>query len=273
MVESFILIIKYLFLGLLQGIIEPIPISSSGHLVIVQELFGIETQGEGLGFEVFVHFASLIAVLIVFREDIVRIVRNTIRYIVHREEESKSEFWFAMFVIIGTIPAGIIGVLFDDVIEGTLSSVKTVGITLIITGIALWLIRKLEGYKGEKKMTTRDALIVGLAQAVALIPGISRSGATIVGSMALGLDRDTALRFSFLLYIPVSLGGMILKTDDIITDPMIGTLAIPYMVAFIASLVASYFALRWFIDIMRKGKLGYFSLYCWIVGPLVILFL
>lgn len=271
MAESFILIMKYLFLGLLQGITEPIPVSSSGHLVIVQQLFGL--QIEGLSFEVFVNFASLIAVLIVFRDDIMRIVRNTLRYIVTRDAEAKSEFRFAMYVIIGTIPAAVLGILFNDFISSVLKGVKIVGVSLLITGVALWLIRKLEGYKGEKKMSAKDALIVGLAQAVALIPGISRSGATIVGAMALGLDRDTALRYSFLLYIPVSLGGMILEADEIISDPMIGTLAIPYIVAFIASLVASYFALKWFIGIMRSGKLGYFSIYCWIVGLLVILFM
>lgn len=272
MTESFVEIIKYLFLGLLQGITEPIPISSSGHLVIVQQLFGL--QIEGLTFEVFVNFASLIAVLVVFRNDIVRILRNTLRYIMTRDPEAKSEFRFAMFVIIGTIPAAVIGILFEDVIEATIDqSVKVVGITLFITGVALWLIRKLEGYKGEKKMAVKDALIVGLAQAVALIPGISRSGATIVGAMALGLDRDTALRYSFLLYIPVSLGGMILKADDLVHDPLITSHAIPYLIAFIAALIASYFALRWFINIMRSGKLGYFSLYCWIVGACVVIFM
>lgn len=271
MTESLILIIKYLFLGLLQGITEPIPISSSGHLVIVQTLFGLKI--EGLSFEVFVNFASLIAVLIVFWDDVTRIARNTFRYILTRDREVKSEFLFAMYVIVGTIPAAVLGILFDDFISTVLKGVKIVGVTLLITGVALWLIRKMEGYKGEKKMTVKDALIVGFAQAVALIPGISRSGATIVGAVALGLDRDTALRYSFLLYIPVSLGGMILEANEIIADPLIGTLAIPYIVAFIASLVASYFSLKWFINIMRSGKLGYFSIYCWIVGLLVLLFL
>lgn len=271
MAESFVLIIKYLLLGLLQGITEPIPISSSGHLVLAEALFGLEI--EGLSFEVFVNFASLIAVLIVFWDDITRIARNTFHYIATRDSEAKSEFLFTMFVIIGTIPAAVLGILFEDMIESILKGVKIVGVTLLITGVALWIIRRLEGYKGEKAMTAKDALIIGLAQAVALIPGVSRSGATIVGAMALGLDRDTALRYSFLLYIPVSLGGMVLKGPDIISDPLIGMLAIPYLVAFIASLIASYFALRWFINIMRSGKLGYFSIYCWMVGLFVILFL
>lgn len=271
MPESIVLLIKYFLLGLLQGITEPIPISSSGHLVIVEELFALRI--EGLSFEVFVNFASLIAVLIVFWDDIRRIAQKAYRYVTTRDSADKTEFMFALFVVIGTVPAAVLGILFEDVIEGALKGVKIVGIMLLVTGVALWLIRQLEGYKGEKAMTARDALLIGLAQAVALIPGISRSGATIVGSMALGLERDTALRYSFLLYIPVSFGGMILKAKDIVTDPMIDVLAVPYAVAFITSLVASYYALRWFINIMRSGKLGYFSLYCWVVGLLVILFL
>lgn len=271
MIDHFVVIMKYLFLGLLQGVTEPLPISSSGHLVIVEELFGLEV--EGLGFEVLVNFASLIAVLVVFWEDIVRIVQHTIRYIRTRDSGAKAEFMFVLFIVVGTIPAAILGILFEDVIEGLLKGVKVVGGTLLITGLALWLIRHLRGHKGEKAMTVKDALIVGLAQAVALIPGISRSGATIVGAMALGLDRDTALRYSFLLYIPVSLGGMILKASDVVGVLTTGALAIPFLVAFLASLMASYFALKWFIDIMRTGKLGYFSIYCWVVGLAVLLFL
>ncbi len=272
MTDGFMIIVKYLLLGLIQGVTEPIPISSSGHLVIVEALLGLKI--EGLSFEVFVNFASLMAVLIVFREDIARIGRHTARYVLTRDKKSRSEFWFAVYIVIGTIPAAVLGILFEDLIEGAVKGgVKIVGVTLLITGVALWLIRKLRGHKGEKHLTVKDALIVGLAQAVALIPGVSRSGATIVGAMALGLDRDTALRYSFLLYIPVSLGGMVLKASDIVTDPLMATLAIPYAVAFIASFIASYFALKWFIDIMRSGKLGYFSIYCWVVGLLVVLFL
>lgn len=271
MTDHLVVIIKYLFLGLLQGVTEPLPISSSGHLVIVEELFGLEV--EGLGFEVLVNFASLIAVLVIFWEDIVRIARRTIHYIRTRDSEAKGEFMFVLLIIVGTIPAAILGILFEDIIEGLLKGVKVVGGTLLITGLALWFIRHLRGHKGEKALTVKDALIVGLAQAVALIPGISRSGATIVGAMALGLDRDTALRYSFLLYIPVSLGGMILKASDVVGELTAGAMAIPFLVAFIASLIASYFALKWFIDIMRTGKLGYFSIYCWVVGLAVLLFL
>ncbi|MBN8233706.1 undecaprenyl-diphosphate phosphatase [Halobacillus kuroshimensis] len=269
--EEIWLIIKYLFLGIFQGFTEPIPISSSGHLVIVQELLGLNLKG--LTFEVLVNFGSLVAVLIIYREDLIRLIRNGIGYIMTRDSRQKDDFDFILYLFIGTIPAGVLGVLLGDAIE-TLSSVQTVGITLIITGIALWLIRNMKGRKGDGQMTWKDALIVGIGQAVALIPGISRSGATIVAAMFLGMKQETALRFSFLLFIPVSLGTMLLSVEDVIADAggSTGTW-IAYVLAFAGSVVASYYSLRWFMNIMERGNLKYFAFYCFIVGGLVVLFL
>ncbi|HZH60999.1 MAG TPA: undecaprenyl-diphosphate phosphatase, partial [Metabacillus sp.] len=186
--------------------------------------------------------------------------------------QSKSDFRFIIYLIIATIPAGVIGVLFDDIISEHLKHIRVTAITLIITGLALWMIRNLRGRKNDGDLTIKDALIVGFAQAVALIPGISRSGATIVAAMALGMKQETALRFSFLLFIPVSFGGMILSITDLMNDPNMDTLLIPYIIAFIASLITSYFSLKWFMNIMAKGNLKYFSFYCFIVGILVFLF-
>lgn len=269
--EQFFTIIKYLFLGLLQGVTEPIPISSSGHVELAQHFLDLGI--EGLSFALLVNSASLIAVLIIYRHDIGRLIRNGLSYITTKDAKAKSDFQFIIYLIIGTIPAGVLGVLFDDYISAKLSqNMKIIGVTLLITGVALWLIRNFRGRKNDTDLTYKDAIIVGLAQAVALIPGISRSGATIVAAMGLGMKQETALRFSFLLYIPVSVGGMILGFKDILTDPNITTLAIPYTIAFIASLIASYFALRWFMNIMAKGNLKYFAYYCFIVGTLVVLF-
>ncbi|WP_200416477.1 undecaprenyl-diphosphate phosphatase [Virgibacillus salexigens] len=267
------LLIKYLILGLFQGFTEPIPISSSGHLVILRDLFGLEIKG--LSFEILVNFGSLIAVFIVFRKDIARLIRNGLRFIVQkdRDEEAKEDFRFILFLVIATIPTGILGLLFEDMISERLSGVVIVGYTLLITGAALWIIRNLQGKKNDGELTIKDALIVGAAQAIALIPGISRSGATIVAAMLVGMKRETAFRFSFLLYIPVSLGITVLKITDIFTDPNFDTLMIPYAIAFLASIIASYFALKWFANIMAKGNLKYFAFYCFIVGILVIIFL
>lgn len=269
--EELLLLLKYAFLGLVQGITEPIPISSSGHLLIVQNL--LDVKPPGLSFAVFVNTASLLAVLLIFRNDLIRLVTKGTSYLFTRNEESKDEFMFIIYLIIGTIPAGIIGVLFDDYISDKLAKPVTIGITLMITGVALWAIRNFRGRKGEKNLSMKDAVIVGFAQAVALIPGISRSGATIVASIGLGMKQKTALRFSFLLYIPVSLGGAILQWNELVGDPQLDRLLIPYIVAFLVSFVASYFSLKWLMGIMERGNLGRFTIYCFIVGPLVLFFL
>ncbi len=265
--EDLFLLLKYLFLGLFQGFTEPIPISSSGHLEIAQHFFGLDIKG--MSFALLVNTASLIAVLIIYREDILRLFRNGLAYITTKDKRAEADFRFIIYLIIGTIPAGIIGILFEDFIDKHLASIKTVGITLIVTGLALWLIRNMRGRKNDAELSFKDAIIVGLAQAVALIPGISRSGATIVAAMGLGMKQETALRFSFLLYIPVSAGGMILGFSDILNDPNLSEYAMPYTIAFFASLIASYFSLKWFMNIMARGNLKYFAVYCFIVGPLV----
>ncbi|SFD38399.1 Undecaprenyl-diphosphatase [Lentibacillus persicus] len=271
-IEAFWLLIKYIVLGLLQGFTEPIPISSSGHLVIVRELFNVSI--DGLSFEIMVNFGSLLAVLIIYRHDIYRLVENGIRYITTRAEDSKSDFQFILFLVIATIPTGIIGLLFEDYIESQLSGVAVVGFTLLITGAALWIIRNLRGRKNDGGITIKDAIIVGFAQSVALVPGISRSGATIVAAMLVGMKTETALRFSFLLYIPVSLGISVLSAGDLISgDSNLSVVAIPAILAFAASIVATYYSLRWFMNIMARGNLKYFAYYCFAVGLLVILFL
>lgn len=271
MATDIVTLIKYLILGLVQGVTEPIPISSSGHLIIVRELFGIEARG--LSFEIFVNFASLIAVLIIYRHDIIRLIKNGIRFLLKKDKTAKNDFLFIVFLIIGTIPVGVVGVFFGDAIGEALSGTKVVGITLLITAVAIWIIRNLRGRKTDGDLTIKDAIIVGLAQAVAVTPGISRSGASIVASMLVGMRQDTALRFSFLLYIPVSLGSGLIEIPEIVKDPHFDQLMIPYIIAFIASLIATYFALKWFMDIMRKGNLKYFAYYCVVVGILVLLFL
>jgi undecaprenyl-diphosphatase len=263
-------LMKYIFLGLFQGITEPIPVSSSGHLEIAEHFFGLEI--EGMSFALLVNTASLFAVLLVYKDDIIRLIVNGLAYLKNKDPEAKSDFMFIIYLIVGTIPAGVIGVLFGDFIEEHLASIKTVGVNLLVTGFALWMIRNMRGRKSDGELSYRDAIIVGLAQAAALIPGISRSGATIVAAMSLGMKQETALRYSFLLYIPVSVGGMILGFSDILNDPYLSELSLPYILAFISSLIASYFSLKWFMNIMARGNLKYFAIYCFIVGPLVIFF-
>ncbi|MCA1031044.1 undecaprenyl-diphosphate phosphatase [Bacillus timonensis] len=269
--DKIYLILKYLFLGLFQGFTEPIPISSSGHLVLAQYFLNLNIKG--MSFELLVNAASLLAVLLIYRKDFARLTVNGLSYVATKNENQKADFRFIVYLIIATIPAGVIGILFEDTISSVFKEgVKLVGITLLITGVALWFIRNLRGKKNDAQMTFKDAIIIGFAQAIALIPGISRSGATIVAAMGLGMKQETALRFSFLLFIPVSFGGMLLSISDLANDPNISTLFIPYVTAFIGSLVASYYSLKWFMGIMAKGNLKYFSYYCFIVGTAVIIF-
>lgn len=269
--DNFVLWLKYLILGIIQGFTEPIPVSSSGHLIIAQQLLGVDQRG--LAFEILTNTASLIAIGYIFRQDINRLIVNTIKYMRTRDKAYKSDFLFAMYVVIGTVPAVIIGLLFKDQIESYFSSVRTVAISLLITGVALWLIRNLQGRKRDGDLTVKDALIVGLAQAVALIPGISRSGSTVITSIAVGMKQETALRFSFMLYIPISLGGLVLGVSDIANDPNRASLMIPYLIAFIATLIVTYYSMRWFMNIMARGNLKYFSYYCFVAGILLLIFL
>ncbi|MDN4494393.1 undecaprenyl-diphosphate phosphatase [Ureibacillus aquaedulcis] len=266
---DFVLIIKMILIGLVQGFTEPIPVSSSGHVMIVSEILGLGEQG--FMFAILTNTASLLAILYIYRKDIIRLASNSIQYLKTKNRRYRSDYRFVCFIIIGTIPAGVLGVLLNDYIAENVS-MTIIALMLFVTGLALWIIRNIKGVKDERDITSRDAFIVGLGQAVALTPGISRSGATIISAIAVGMKQDTALRFSFMLYIPVSLGGVILGFSDFLNEPNKADLAIPYLAAFIATLFMTYFAMKWFMGIMKTGKLVYFTYYCFIVGTLLLIF-
>jgi undecaprenyl-diphosphatase len=269
--EQFVLWVKYLFLGVVQGATEPIPVSSSGHLIIAQKLLGLKQNG--LSFEILTNTASLIAICFIFRQEIDKLISGFFRYLLTRQAEYKADFLFCVYIVIGTVPAAVVAALFKDRIEEIFSSVHTVSVGLLLTGLALWLIRNLRGRKQDGDLSVKDALLVGLAQAVALIPGISRSGATVITSIAVGMKQETALKFSFMLYIPISVGGIVLGASDIAGDPNRSQLAIPYLIAFLTTMVVTYFSMRWFMGIMARGNLKYFSYYCFAAGILFLLFL
>ncbi|MEK4630048.1 MAG: undecaprenyl-diphosphate phosphatase [Solibacillus sp.] len=264
-----ILILKHLIIGLVQGFTEPIPVSSSGHVMIASEILGMGEQG--FTFAILTNTASLIAIMFIYREDIIRLITGFLMFIKTRNRRYRADFNFALYVIIGSIPAGILGVLLSDVIAESVS-MTTIALMLFVTGIALWLIRNMRGTKRDGDLTAKDAFLVGLGQAVALTPGISRSGATIISAIAVGMNQETALRFSFMLYIPVSLGGVVLGITDFLDEPNKMDLALPYAVTFFATLFMTYFAMRWFMGIMKNGKLHYFTYYCFLVGILLLIF-
>ncbi len=266
------MLLIYIILGMIQGFTEPIPVSSSGHLVIFQNLFDLDALND-LNFAIFSNFGSLLAIIIIFRKDIAKLFLDFVNYIKSRNDQYKSGFKYVLLIILGTIPAGLCGLLFNDIIEENLSNVKYVGVALLITALFLFLIRKLKGRKTDDKITAIDALKIGLFQVVALLPGISRSGATIVGGMFSGLTREAAFKFSFMLYIPISLATMILGVKDVAESSIDFNLLISYILGTIAAAVVTFFSTKWFKNIMLKGKLIYFVYYCLIVGALVVLFL
>ncbi len=266
------MLLIYIILGIVQGFTEPIPVSSSGHLTIFQNLFNLDALND-LNFAIFTNFGSFIAIVIVFRQDILNLIKDFFGYLKTKRTQYKDGFNYCILIIIGTIPAGIVGFLTKDFIEEKLTNVKLVGVALLITALFLFLIRKLKGYKKDKAITKLDALKIGLFQMVALFPGISRSGATLVGGMFSGLTREAAFKFSFMLYIPISLATMGLGVVDVVQTGISSDLLIGYIVGAIIAGIVTYFATNWFKGVMLKGKLIYFVYYCLIAGTLVILFL
>lgn len=264
--------IIYLILGLVQGITEPIPISSSGHLVILSHLINNKVIND-LNFEIIVNFGSLLAIIFFFRQQLKAIINDFINYLKTKNKQAKANYKYGWLILIGTLPASLVGLFLKDTIESNLGNVKLIGASFIITAMFLYAIRNIKGEKDDQHLTIKDALIIGLFQVIALFPGISRSGSTIVGGMFNNLKRETAFKFSFMLYIPISLATMIIGVKDLLATKTIHTLIIPYGLSMILSAIATYYAIIWFKEIMKKGKLIYFSYYCLIIGLLVLLFL
>lgn len=271
----------YGLLGAIQGFSEPIPISSSGHLVIFQSIFEklglMVPQMNDVTFEVIVNTGSLLAIMFYYRHDIVRLFNGFFGYIIKKEERKRllPDFRYCILLIIATVPAAIGGALFSDKIEAAFSNPKLVGCMLLVTAIFLLSIHKF-GYKGKRnsrKLNLFDAIRMGIFQLFALLPGISRSGSTLTGGMLGGLEQRAARDFSFFMFMPVSVGAIILKLKDFISSPTLGTLWLPYVIAFIISGIVTYIALHLLFKILNKQKLNYFSTYCFIVGIITLLFL
>lgn len=264
-----VLLIKMVIIAIVQGFTEPLPISSSGHVMIVSEL--LELKEQAFSFALLTNTASLFAIMLIYRTDILRLGVNFFRYIKEREAVYKKDFRFVLFLVLATIPVAILGLILKDYLSEEVG-IPTIAVMLLFTGVALWLVRNLRGYKGEENITMKDAILVGLGQAVAIIPGISRSGATIVSALAVRMNYDTALRFSFMLYIPVSLGGLVLGLSDFLAEPNKDELWFPYIITFFVTMGMTYLATKWLIKLVKKGRLVYFTYYCLTVGTLLLLF-
>lgn len=265
--DNILLLIKYIFLGIIQGFTEPLPISSSGHLVIFQQLFNLSI--EGINFEIIVNTGSLIAIIIIFYKDINSLVKNTFLYIFKKQSQYKKDFLYIIMLVIAVIPAGLIGFIFKDTFDTISDNLWVVGGSLLITALALRLVGKAAVINTNEELTYMDALIIGIFQVFALIPGISRSGSTMVGGLSRKVKFEDTMKFSFLLYIPISIAASLLSILDLSGTE--DTFVAGYIGAFLVSIVTTYFAVKWFFKMVRKGNLKYFSIYCAIVGSVVII--
>ncbi len=254
-----------LFLGLVQGLTEFLPVSSSGHLVITQFLLGVKEPG--ITFEVLVHFGTLGSIVWVFFPDIKKLAAAGL--FLNDDRVSRK---LLLLIFLGCIPTGLMGLGFQPFFVNLFSSVLVVGIMLLVTGSLLWLINwKVPGRKTVEKMKVSDALIVGLFQGFAIIPGISRSGATISSALFRELNRETAIRYSFLLSLPAILGATVLEGRELLSTGAENISVVPLALGTVVAFISGVFAIRTLIRVLNAGNLHYFAYYCWMAGSLVIL--
>ncbi|WP_078552820.1 undecaprenyl-diphosphatase UppP [Bacillus alkalicellulosilyticus] len=255
--------LEALILGIIQGISEFLPISSSAHLILAEHLLGISFGGNPLAFEVFLHLASLLAVLFYFRKDLLALVTDFFTYSRTKSPAAKANYRFVWLLGLATVVTMISGKAVESYIGESILNPATIGVALIVTGLFLVLIEhgvKL-GHRTEKEMSWKDGVIIGLGQALAVIPGISRAGSTLITALWCGLSKETAVRYSFLLSIPVISGITIIKLPDIL-NLHFSTMAFELSIAFLASFVFALVGIKWLIQMVNKAKLSYFAIYC-----------
>ncbi len=268
-------IYQAIILGVIQGLTEFLPVSSSGHLVIFQYLFGLTEPA--LSFDISVHIGTLMAVAVVFRKDILALIVSGIHFLksffkkdaIKDKLKDDPDLKLLFFIIIGSVPTAIIGLLFHKIADQLFSSTTLVGIMLILTGTILWFAgRTRQNSDSTTELTTTKALIIGVVQGLAVIPGISRSGSTIAAGLFIGLSRESSARYSFLLSMPAILGAAVLSFAGL---PAVSTIS--YTVTFIGSFtsfIVGYFALRVLLYFVKKGRLHIFAPYCLLAGTVAI---
>lgn len=266
-------IIQGIIIGIVQGLTEFLPVSSSAHLVFVQKLLGVESS---IAFDVFLHLGTLIAVMWFFRYDIYKMLVSwwsSIQDIFHGR--FKEGFYddpykrLAWYVILATIPVGLVGVLFEDSVDALFSGALYVpAFFLFVTGTILYLSQRMSsGEINYNTITKKEALFMGLGQACAILPGLSRSGTTIAAGLTIGLNKEFAAKFSFILSIPAILGAFILQLKDI--GSAMDANLLPVLLGFIASIIAGYMAIKWMLDLIQNKSLDIFAYYCWLMGLIV----
>ena len=256
-------ILDALILGIIQGLTEFLPVSSSGHLELGKAILGDDLAGEeSMVFTIVLHFATAISTVVVFRKDIIEILKGLFEFKWNEETQ------FAAKIMLSTIPAIIVGLFFEEELEQLFGgNISFVGFMLLITAVLLWLADKAKST--GKTVSFKNSVVIGISQAIAMLPGISRSGSTIATSVLLGNDKSKAARFSFLMVIPLIFGKIAKDImDGAITTQSENNVAL--LVGFVAALISGYFACKWMIALVKKSKLTYFALYCLVVGIIAI---
>jgi undecaprenyl-diphosphatase len=267
-------IIQSIILGILQGITEFLPISSSGHLVILPFFLNWDLPSkERFIFDVLVQIGTLVSVIFYFRKDLIAITKDFFKQLFAGQPFASHNARLGWLLIIATIPAGVVGLLLDDLVEQSFSSPLFAGIALLITAGLLILAEIVSSKIGDMHdITFSTALVMGLMQALAIFPGISRSGATISGGMFRHLRREAAGKFSFLMSIPIMLAAGGLSTYRMITEASDLAAFLPIMaVGFLTAMVVGYAAIHWLLKFITKHSLIYFSIYCFLLGGITIL--
>ena len=264
--------LQALVLGLVQGLTEFLPVSSSGHLAIGREILGVEAS-EDLVFEVAVHAATVLATIVVFRKQILKLLQGLFKFKYNDETD------YILKICVSMIPVFIVGVFFKDFVEDLFSSLLVVGLALLVTAALLYFSDRSAGKKASvasceeqrNGISFRQALIVGLGQAVAVIPGLSRSGTTISTGLLCGVRREAVAQFSFLMVLIPILGEAFL---DVVGGDMAASSvgAVPLAIGFLAAFVSGLFACKVMIALVKRAKLKWFALYCAVVGVCVVLF-
>lgn len=257
--------LEALILGLLQGLTEYLPVSSSGHLAIASALFGIEGE-ESFSFTVLVHIATVLSTLVVLWKEIAWIFKGLFRF------EANEETRYVLNILVSMVPVGIVGVFFKDTVEAVFGSgLAVVGWMLLLTA-SLLAFSYFARPRRKEKISLRDAFVIGLAQACAVMPGLSRSGCTIATGLLLGNKKEHLAQFSFLMVIPPILGEALLDTLKMVQggNPSGDIPAGSLLIGFVAAFVSGCLACKWMIDIVKKNKLIYFAVYCAIAGAVTI---
>ncbi len=256
-------ILRSVLLGIIQGLTEFLPISSSGHLELAKYFLGDNSVAEeSLLMTVTLHAATALSTLLVFRKEVWDILRGLLQF------KWNEELVFSLKIILSMVPAAVVGLAFESEIEQLFNRrILLVGFMLIITGLLLFLADRAR--RTDKNVSYLHALMIGLSQAVAILPGISRSGATISTAVLLGIDREKSARFSFLMVVPLILGKM---AKDLLDGEMVlsSGQALPLVAGFVAAFVTGALACIWMISLVKRSKLTYFSVYCFIVAAIAI---